>query len=81
MSATADAGKFSQYFSSPVVGAFPNESERPFRNAPIIEVDSGEPHAVNVYYKESLQELEVSIYCHKKKKKNYDPLLCLVNST
>lgn len=58
MSATADAGKFAQYFNSPVTGDFPIAAERPFRNAPIIEVDPGEPHAIRVYYKEQLQELE-----------------------
>lgn len=51
MSATADAGKFAQYYSSPVMGVF--------RNAPIIEVESSEPHPVRVYYMDDLQKLTV----------------------
>lgn len=62
MSATADAGKFAQYFNSPVLGDYPNESDRPYRNAPIIEVDPGEPYSVRVYYNEALQQLGVSSY-------------------
>ena len=62
MSATADAEKFARYFKSPVVGNFPNENDRPYRDAPIIEVDSGEPHSVRVYYSEALQHLGVSSY-------------------
>ena len=62
MSATADAEKFARYFKSPVVGNFPNENDRPYRDAPIIEVDSGEPHSVRVYYSEALQHLRVRSY-------------------
>lgn len=51
MSATADAGKFAQYFNSPILGVF--------RNAPIIEVESSEPHPVRVYYMDDLQKLSV----------------------
>ncbi|KAK4021219.1 hypothetical protein OUZ56_003138 [Daphnia magna] len=40
------------------MGNFPIAAERPFRNAPIIEVEPGKPHAIRVYYKKQLQELE-----------------------
>lgn len=59
MSATVDAGKFAQYFKTPVLGDFPN-GERPWRNAPIIDVDPTEPFSVRVYYMEALQQLGVS---------------------
>ncbi|XP_045032177.1 ATP-dependent RNA helicase TDRD9-like [Daphnia magna] len=58
MSVTFDADKFGQYFNSPVIGNFPFTSKRPFRNAPIIEVEHGEPHDIRVYYSEHLQKLE-----------------------
>ncbi|XP_045031735.1 ATP-dependent RNA helicase TDRD9-like [Daphnia magna] len=58
MSVTFDADKFGQYFNSPVIGNFPFTSKRPFRNAPIIEVEHGEPHDIRVYYSEYLQKLE-----------------------
>jgi hypothetical protein len=59
MSATADAGKFSQYFKTPELGDFP-KGERPWRNAPIINVDPAEPFNINVYYMDSLKQLGVS---------------------
>lgn len=65
MSATADAGKFAQYFGTPII---PKEnpdqihgaSKTPMmRNAPIVEIPSGEPHPVRVYYLDDLQKLPV----------------------
>ncbi|KAK4028743.1 hypothetical protein OUZ56_021762 [Daphnia magna] len=58
MSVTFDADKLGQYFNSPVIGNFPFTSKRPFHNAPIIEVEHGEPHDIRVYYSEHLQKLE-----------------------
>ncbi|XP_046649298.1 probable ATP-dependent RNA helicase spindle-E [Daphnia pulicaria] len=56
MSATADAGKFSQYFKTPELGDFP-QGDRPWRNAPIINVDRAEPFNINVYYMDCLKQL------------------------
>ena len=54
MFTTAGAGKLAQYFSTPIGGVF--------RNAPIIEVEAGEPHPVRVYYMDDLQQLSVIHY-------------------
>ena len=51
MSATAEAGKLAQYFNSSKLGML--------RNAPIVEVETAEPHPVNVYYTDELQQLSV----------------------
>jgi hypothetical protein len=41
------------------LGDFP-KGERPWRNAPIINVDPAEPFNINVYYMDSLKQLGVS---------------------
>lgn len=51
MSATADARKFSEYFPSYVEGKL--------RSAPIVEVPSGNPLTVNVYYLDDLKHYQV----------------------
>ena len=53
MSATADATKFSYYFRSP--------TSKGFINAPIVEVEAGEPFPVRVYHLDDLQNIEVTI--------------------
>lgn len=63
MSATVDVGKFAQYFKSIVMGEF--------RNAPIVEVDSSEPHPVRVYYFDDLQKLPVKTIFFFSSSKNH----------
>ena len=53
MSATADATKFSQYFCT----ATPDG----FVNAPIVEVELGEPYPVRVYHLDDLWKIEVCV--------------------
>ena len=54
MSATADAKKFSHYFRKATIDGF--------IDAPIIEVEIGEPFPVRVYHLDDLIKLEVCIH-------------------
>ena len=57
MSATVEAGKLALYFNSSLQGAL--------RNAPIVEVESAEPHPVNVYYTDELNKLSVNTFSYE----------------